>query len=71
MPSDPLIIDVMATDGYVSVSNTLHPRRSGGTDESSTHVGLNYIRQQYMDLSGMDIEIHEAGNMYTVTLPLI
>lgn len=39
--------------------------------EDSTKVGLNYIRQQYIDLSGNDIEINDNGTDYSVSLPLL
>ena len=39
--------------------------------EESTKVGLNYIRQQYIDLSGKDIEVNDNGDTYSVSLPLL
>lgn len=69
-PSDPLVISIVASDDEIRVSNTLHPRQSGA-DTVSTHVGLNYIRQQYMDLMDRNITISEEDGEYSVILPLI
>ena len=41
------------------------------SSEESTKVGLNYIRQQYIDLSGNDIEVTDDGKTYSVSLPLL
>ena len=52
----------------VTVSNNLQLKVSGTT---STRVGLNYIRQQYLDLSGIPIGIRRTATEYCVTLPLL
>mgnify|MGYP000805716743 FL=1 len=64
----PLVIRIVAGAGAVTVSNTLQLKVSGTT---STRVGLNYIRQQYLDLSGIPIGIRRTDTEYCVTLPLL
>lgn len=66
--AEPLVIRVEASADSVSVSNNLRPRLSSAP---STHVGLEYIRQQYLDLAGAEIEIRRTEDHYCVTLPLL
>ncbi len=66
--SEPLVISITATADSVTVSNTLRPKLS---TTPSTHVGLNYIRQQYLDLAGIPIAIRRTDSHYCVTLPLL
>ena len=65
---EPLMIRIEARGGRVTVTNTLAPKV---TRSASTGVGLNYVRQQYADLSGMEIEIVKTDSEYRVTLPLL
>jgi len=65
----PLVIRIEAKDGsHIVVSNNLCPKL---TQSNSTGKGLKYIRQQFMDISGQDIEICQTENEYSVTLPLL
>ena len=64
----PLVIRIVAGAGAVTVSNNLQLKVSG---TPSTRVGLNYIRQQYLDLSGIPIGIRRTDTEYCVTLPLL
>ncbi len=68
-PGNPLYIDMVAKDNRFIVTNTISPRMA--SSEESTKVGLNYIRQQYIDLSGNDIEVIDDGKTYSVSLPLL
>lgn len=68
-PGNPLYIDMVAKDNRFIVTNTISPRMA--PSEESTKVGLNYIRQQYIDLSGNDIEVIDDGKTYSVSLPLL
>lgn len=68
-PGSPLYIDMVAKDNRFIVTNTISPRMA--SSEESTKVGLNYIRQQYIDLSGKDIEVNDDGKTYSVSLPLL
>lgn len=67
--SSPLVIRITATADSVTVTNNLRPRLS--PTASSTHVGLTYIRQQYLDLANLPIGIVRTGEEYRVTLPLL
>ena len=64
----PLVIRIVAGAGAVTVSNNLHLKLSGTT---SPREGLNYIRQPYLDLSGIPIGIRRTDTEYCVTLPLL
>lgn len=68
-PDNPLQINITARDSRIIVTNNKYPKVALGED--STKVGLNYIRQQYIDLSGNDIEINDNGTDYSVSLPLL
>ena len=67
-PDTPLHVAVRVEDDGVVVSNNRIPklRRT-----ASTGLGLQYIRQQYQDLSGKSITVLEDEQHYTVTLPLL
>ena len=67
-PDTPLHVAVRVEDDGVVVSNNRIPklRRT-----ASTGLGLQYIRQQYQDLSGKSIAVLEDEQHYTVTLPLL
>lgn len=67
-PESPLKIVVKAEDNIVCVSNNVVPKVSRS---QSTGLGQKYIRQQYLDLSGKEIEICNDGGTYSVNLPLI
>ena len=67
-PDTPLHIKVGATATRVTVTNNLNPKV---TRAASTGLGLQYIRQQYHDLSGKSIVVREDEQSYTVTLPLL
>ena len=65
---NPLTIKVEAMGESIQVSNNIIPKI---TKIQSTGLGQKYIRQMYLDLTGKQIEIAEAENNYSVTLPLI
>lgn len=65
---DPLLIRITATAEGITVANNLRPKLSSAP---STHVGQNYIRQQYLDLAGVPIGIRRTETDYCVTLPLL
>ena len=67
-PDTPLHIKVSATATRVVVSNNRIPKL---TQPASTGLGLQYIRQQYHDLSGKSIIVRADEQNYTVTLPLL
>ena len=63
----PLLIQVKSDGRQVSVSNNIVPKV---TRVQSTGLGHKYIRQQYLDISGKEIQIESTDKEYTVTLPL-
>jgi LytS/YehU family sensor histidine kinase len=65
---EPLIIKLETDDRHVWVSNNIIPKF--GKIES-TGLGQKYLRQQYLDLSGQNIEIKQTETEFKVTLPLI
>lgn len=65
--SSVLHINIMADESGVTVSNNLNPKISSSP---STGIGLANIRQQYLDLTGRQIEIRKTQDTYTVKLPL-
>lgn len=65
---NPLLINIKVDDSGVRVSNNLIPKV---TRSDSTGLGQKYISQQYMDLSGKEIEISNENGQYCVTLPLL
>ena len=67
-PDHPLVIEITTDGEYVQVRNNRLPRVSS---VASTGLGLQYIRQQYQDLSGQAISVREEEDTYTVTLPLL
>ena len=64
----PLIIKLETDDDHVWVSNNIIPKF--GKIES-TGLGQKYLKQQYLDLSGQNIEIKQTDTEFKVTLPLI
>lgn len=64
----PLHISIQGTDGSISVRNNISPKL---TPVQSTGLGLKYIRQQYMDISGSEITISDGPDDYIVTLPIL
>ena len=63
-----LKINVIANDDFIEVSNNIIKKF---TKSTSIGVGQKYIRQQYFDLSGKNIEIIATDDNYIVKLPLI
>ena len=65
---NPLRVQVRTEGDNVVVTNNRIPKL---TRPASTGHGLQYIRQQYRDLSGKSVSIQEDETNYTVTLPLL
>lgn len=64
----PLTITMTSDGSSITVSNNINPKITAAL---STKVGLNYIRQQYLDLTGQHIWVSDSSGVYSVTLPLI
>ena len=64
----PLIITITAKGGIVEVKNNLQLRTHG---QPSTHLGLENIRRQYLDLTNRDIIVEKTDNEFIVKLPIV
>lgn len=64
----PLVIRIESDGQNIRVKNNRIPKV---TKSPSTGLGLKYIKQTYLDLSGKNVEIEETDDIYSVTLPLI
>ena len=64
----PLIIKLEADENHVWVSNNIVPKFG---KVESTGLGLKYLKQQYLDLSGKSIDIVHTETEFKITLPLI
>ena len=68
-PDKPLRISLGCPDGeHVSVSNNLNPKI---TATQSIGLGLNYLREQYNDLAGKEVNINKSDDEYRVEIPLL
>lgn len=65
---EPLTVRITDRGDMLSVSNNLQPRISG---RESTGLGLKNIRQQYEDVSGLDIVVEHTKTEFCVKLPLL
>lgn len=65
---NPLLIKIEAGIDSVKVSNNIVPKVG---KVESTGLGLKYLKQQYMDISGKSIVIEHTEQTFSVTLPLI
>lgn len=65
---NPLIINIVSDNTNVQVSNNIIPKV---TVAQSTGLGQKYIRNQYQDISGKEIDIIKTDDRYCVTLPLL
>ena len=66
--ANPLIINIVSDNINVQVSNNIIPKV---TVAQSTGLGQKYIRNQYQDISGKEIDILKTDDRYCVTLPLL
>ena len=66
--SNPLTIKIMAEGEKVTVCNVLIPKVS---KSPSTGLGLKYMKQQYLDISGKTVDIEKSEERFCVTIPLL
>ena len=66
--SDPLVIEVTTDGKSISMENTLRPK---AFTAPSTGIGLQYIRNQYRDLAGAEIQVVKTNTHFKVTLPIL
>ena len=63
-----LEIRIFSDGRSLCVTNNLRPKISAG---ESTKVGLEYLRRQYADLCGSEIDVSGDNGEFKVTIPLI
>jgi len=66
--SDPVRVHVRTGAGFLEIENNRMPKASSPV---STGLGLPYIRQQYLDLSGQEILIEKDEGTFRVRIPLL
>lgn len=66
--SEPLVIEVTTDGKSISMENTLKPK---SFTRPSTGIGLQYIRNQYRDLAGAEIQVVKTDTHFKVTLPIL
>ena len=67
-PEKPLHIYIDVDEYTVTVTNNLLPKINPAP---STGIGLQYIRKNYIDMTGKDIVINKTEDNYSVSLPLL
>lgn len=64
----PLRILIKGDDECVTVSNCIIPKIG---KSPSTGLGLKYMKQQYLDISGKSVAIEQSEDKFCVTIPLL
>ena len=64
----PLVIEASADSDSITIRNNIRPK---AFVKPSTGIGLQYIRNQYRDLAGEEIEVLMTDNEFSVTLPIL
>lgn len=64
----PLVITASTDGKSVTLSNNRIPKVA---PVRSTGIGLQYIRNQYRDIAGAEIQVTEASDSFSVTIPII
>ena len=64
----PLLVDVRVIENSLVVRNNLQPRLS---EHTSTHIGLNNIIDQYINLSEREPKIERDNDFFYVNLPIL
>ena len=64
----PLFIKITTEDGWIVVRNNLQLRTHG---QPSTHLGLENIHRQYLDITGRGIVVEKSNTEFIVKLPII
>lgn len=65
---NPLCIRLDSDGRFITVENNLIPKLS---TPASTGLGLKYIRQQFIDLSGQEVRVEKTASHFRVRLPLL
>ena len=67
-PETPVRIRVRTDGKFLEMENNLIPKASVAP---STGLGLDYIRKQYLDLSGQEIDVLRTEDAFRVRIPLL
>ena len=65
---NPLIIQATTDGKSITLRNNRIPKV---TPVKRTGIGLQYIRNQYRDIAGMEITVLETPEYFSVTIPII
>ncbi len=65
----PLVIHASTDGRHIIVKNNLNPKITPVAGPSG--IGLQYIRNQYRDIAGEEIEVVETADSFSVTIPII
>jgi LytS/YehU family sensor histidine kinase len=64
----PLTIEIFTDNEWIIVKNNLQLRTHG---QPSTHLGLENIHRQYLDITGRGIVVEKSSTEFIVKLPII
>ena len=64
----PLVISATTDGKNITVTNNRIPKLA---PVRKTGIGLQYIRNQFRDLAGAEIQVHETDREFSVTVPVI
>ncbi len=64
----PLVITATTDGNSITITNNRIPKL---TPVRKTGIGLQYIRNQFRDLAGAEILVHETDREFSVTVPVI
>ena len=64
----PLTVRIAVEGEFLVVRNNLQIRTHG---QPSTRLGLENIRRQYLDITGLDIVVQKTDNEFIVKLPIV
>jgi len=64
----PLILTASTDGSSLTLSNNRIPKV---TPVRSTGIGLQYIRNQYRDIAGAEIQVLETSDTFSVTIPIL
>ena len=67
-PETPIRIRVRTDGQCLEMENNRIPKTSVA---ASTGLGLDYIRKQYLDLSGQEIDVQRTDDVFRVRIPLL
>ena len=65
---NPLVVTAIRDQEGLTIRNNRIPKL---TPVRSTGIGLQYIRNQYRDVAGLEIQVNETPDSFAVTIPII